>query len=162
MINPTSDIMDTHADALVCESQFLTFGLRRAVEGPIRTLRCVDDNALLRTMLEEPSPGSLLVVDGGGSYRTALLGDMLAALALSNGWRGLIIAGCIRDSRLINGLDIHVKALGVCPRKSSKQGSGERNVPIQIQGVTFFPGHYVYSDEDGIVMLPQPASSTST
>lgn len=155
MAIPTSDIMDIREDALVCELQLRTFGLRRAVEGPIRTLRCLEDNALLRTMLEEPSPGSVLVVDGEGSYRTALLGDRMAALALSNGWKGVIVAGCIRDGRLIDGLDIHVKALGVCPRKSGKLGSGERDVPLQIGNATFVPGHYLYSDDDGLVVLPQ-------
>lgn len=157
MATPTSDIMDLHEDALVCEAQFRLFGRRRSVEGPIRTLRCVDDNSLIRTTLQEAPPGGILVVDGQASYRTALLGDNMASLAIANGWSGVIVLGCVRDSALIDELDIHIKALGVCPRKSAKQGLGQRDVPIEIQGITFSPGQYLYSDEDGIVVLPSHA-----
>ena len=157
-MTPTSDVMDVHEDALMCEVQFRTFGLRRAAEGPLRTVRCVDDNSIIRSTLQEPSAGGILVVDGAASYRTALMGDNMAGIAMASGWAGVILLGCVRDSTLIDALDVHIKALGVCPRKSAKQGRGERDIPIEIGGTTFTPGHYLYSDADGLVVLPSRAS----
>ena len=154
MTTPTSDVIDQHENAQVCLVQFRTFGLERRTQGSIRTVRCHDDNSLVRKMLLQPAHGDILVVDGRSSYRSALLGDNMAGMAIANGWAGVIVLGCIRDSQQIDQLKIHVKALGVCPRKSAKLGVGESEVPIEMPGVTFRCGEYLYSDSDGIVVLP--------
>lgn len=149
----TSDVLDEREDADVCLLQFLLFGRRHAVEGRIRTVRCFEDNALLKSMLAGPSAGEVLVVDGGGSLRTALMGDMIATSALGHGWSGVVINGSIRDSVQIDAMDFHVKAIATNPRKSAKHGKGECDVAIEFGGVRFVPGEYLYSDEDGLVVL---------
>jgi regulator of ribonuclease activity A len=153
MAKLTSDVLDERDDAHVCRLQFRLFGHRRAIEGRIRTLRSFEDNALLKTTLAAPSTGEVLVVDGGGSLRTALMGDMIANSALKNGWAGVIVNGSIRDSAQIQAMDFHVKSLGTNPRKSAKRGDGESDVPLEFGGIRFMPGEYLYSDEDGIVVV---------
>jgi regulator of ribonuclease activity A len=111
-----------------------------------------EDNVLVRAALEQPGDGRVLVVQGSGSLRCALLGDQLAALAHANGWAGVVVHGCIRDSRAIAEIPIGVKALGANPRKSAKLGAGERDVPVTFAGLEFHPGHYLYADEDGIAV----------
>ena len=106
--------------------------------------------------MSRPSDGEILVIDGGGSYYSALMGDMIATAGMNNGWAGAIIYGAIRDSQLINTLDFGVKALGTNPRKSTKEGTGQVDIPIHFGGVTFIPGHYLYSDEDGILVAASP------
>ena len=106
--------------------------------------------------MASPGEGKVLVVDGGGSMRRAMLGDNLAAKAVSNGWNGILINGCIRDSAEIGTMDIGVKALGTNPRKTIKRNLGEHNVPVRFAGVTFKPGFYLYSDEDGIIVSEKP------
>ena len=108
----------------------------------------------MKTTLAAPSVGEVLVVDGGGSLRTALMGDMIASSALKNGWAGVIVYGAIRDSAQIQAMDFHVKSLGTNPRKSAKRGDGECDAPIEFGGIRFVPGEYLYSDEDGIVVVP--------
>lgn len=110
----------------------------------------------MRTALEQPGQGRVLVVDGGGSLRCALLGDQLAELAEENDWAGVVVNGCIRDSAAIAELGIGVKALGVHPLKSVKRGVGERDVPVRFAGVNFIPGHYLYGDEDGLIVSEKP------
>jgi regulator of ribonuclease activity A len=154
MAKLTSDVLDELEDAQVCQLQFTLFGRRRAIEGRIRTVRCFEDNALLKAMLSAPSSGDVMVIDGGGSLRTALIGDMIANFAIGNGWAGVIVYGAIRDSAQINALDFHVKSLGKNPRKSAKRGDGESDVLIEFANVRFVPGEYLYSDEDGIVVVP--------
>jgi regulator of ribonuclease activity A len=149
----TSDVLDELEDAHVCQLPFTLFGRLRAIEGRIRTVRCFEDNALLKAMLSAPSSGDVMVIDGGGSLRTALIGDMIANSAIGNGWAGVIAYGAIRDSAQINALDFHVKSLGTNPRKSAKRGDGERDVPIEFANIRFVPGEYLYSDEDGIVVV---------
>jgi regulator of ribonuclease activity A len=153
MAKLTSDVLDERGDAHVCLLPFKLFGQRRAIEGHIRTIRCFEDNALLKAMVTSPSPNEVLVVDGGGSLRTALIGDMIASSALANGWSGLIVYGAIRDSAQISALDFHVKSMGTNPRKSSKRGDGECDAPIEFGGISFVAGEYLYSDEDGIVVV---------
>ena len=153
MAKPTSDILDECEDAEVCLLQFRLFGQRRAIEGSIRTIRCFEDNALVKATLATPSAGEVLVVDGQGSLRTALIGDRIATSALQNGWAGVIVHGAIRDSAQIGAMDFHVKSLGTSPRKSSKHGAGERDGIVEFGGMRFVPGGYLYSDEDGIVVI---------
>ena len=150
MARLTSDVLDELEDAHVCQLQFTLFGRRRAIEGRIRTIRCFEDNALLKAMLSAPSPGDVVVIDGGGSLRTALIGDMIASSAIGNGWAGVIAYGAIRDSAQINELDFHVKSLGTNPRKSAKRGDGEFDVPIVFGSIGFVPGEYLCSDETGL------------
>lgn len=151
-VRPTADLIDLFGPELEsCEMQLRSFGRRRLC-GAIRTVRCLEDNALVAMALAEPGAGEVLVVEGEGSLRTALLGDRLAARGMANGWAGVVIHGAIRDSVAVDRLDFSVKALGTNPARSSKKGLGERDVPVSFGGVTFTPGHWLYSDEDGIVV----------
>ena len=129
------------------------FGGRSRFSGPAITVACHEDNALLKSVLSEPGEGRVLVVDGGGSLHTALMGDLIAGLAVENGWSGAVINGAVRDVATLRTLDLGIKALGSNPRKSTKTGAGELDVPVEFGGVTFTPGDTVYSDDDGIVVL---------
>jgi regulator of ribonuclease activity A len=152
---PTADLYDEHGEALAsCDTQFRQFGGRTRFQGRIVTVRCHEDNALLKRVLQGPGAGQVLVVDGGGSTHCALMGDMIADAAVANGWEGVIIHGVVRDSALLAKLDLGVKALGTNPRKSSKEGTGEHDVPVAFGGAVFTPGALVVSDEDGVVVLP--------
>lgn len=149
----TTDLCDAYSDILqIAEPIFGDFGGRVAFGGAIVTLKLFEDNSLVRAALEEAGSGRVLVVDGGGSIRCALLGDQLAELAEKNRWAGVVINGCIRDSAAIAAIDIGVKALAVHPLKSVKRGIGERDAPVRFAGVNFVPGHYLYADEDGLVV----------
>jgi regulator of ribonuclease activity A len=149
----TADLYDEHGEALQsCDLQFRQFGGRATFSGAAVTVRCFQDNALLKSVLSEPGSGRVLVVDGGGSLHTALIGDLIAGLGVTNGWAGVIINGAVRDVAALRTLDIGVKALGSNPRKSGKTGSGERDVPVSFGGVTIRPGDLVTSDDDGIVV----------
>lgn len=150
---PTADLVDDIGDAVrSCDTQFSQFGGRSEFAGPISTVRCFQDNALLKSVLSEPGDGRVLVIDGSGSLHTALVGDVIAELGRSNGWSGLIIHGAVRDASTLRTLDIGIKALGTNPRKSAKIGAGERDVVISIGGVDFVPGDVAFSDDDGIVV----------
>lgn len=149
----TADLYDELEEGIQSLSlQLRSFGLRSAFDGPIRTVRCWEDNALVKAVLASPGAGSVLVVDGGGSLETALMGDLIAASAVANGWAGVVINGAIRDSVAIDGLDLGVKALGANPRKSAKLGAGEADVTLEFGGVVFRPGVRLFSDEDGILV----------
>lgn len=149
----TADLIDAHGEALLsCETQFRQFGGRRTFHGPIATVKCHEDNAMLREQLNQPGEGWVLVVDGGGSLRTALLGDQVARAAADNGWAGVVIHGAVRDVVELGTLDIGIKALGSNPRKSGKTGAGALDVPVTFGSVTFAPEAWLYSDEDGIVV----------
>ena len=151
---PTADLVDEiGSDVRSCDLQFRQFGGRSEFAGPISTVRCFHDNALLKSVLSTPGEGGVLVVDGAGSVHTALVGDVIAELARSNGWAGLIVNGAVRDAATLRGIDIGIKALGTNPRKSTKTGAGERDVDIALGGVVFVPGEAVYSDDDGIVVV---------
>lgn len=152
--NPaTADLVDEIGpDVRSCDTQFTQFGGRRHFSGRITTVKCFQDNALLKSILGEPGNGGVLVVDGNAGLHTALVGDLIAGLGMNNGWSGLVLHGAIRDSAIIGTLDIGCKALGTNPRKSSKAGEGERDVPVEFGGVEFTPGDMLYSDDDGIVV----------
>ncbi len=151
---PTADLVDDIGpDVRSCDLQLRQFGGRPAFAGRISTVRCFQDNALLKSVLCEPGGGGILVVDGAGSLHAALVGDVIAELGRSNGWSGLIINGAVRDASTLRTLDIGIKALGTNPRKSTKSGAGERDVPVTFGGVTFVPGEIGHSDDDGIVVL---------
>ncbi len=154
----TADLYDERGDELDSLSlQFLDLGGVTAFEGPIRTVRCHRDNALVKATLATPGAGAVLIVDGGGSLESALVGDLIAASAVSNGWSGLIVFGAIRDRAALAGLPLGVKALGSNPRKSAKDGVGEVDVPVTIGGVVFEPGRRVWADADGI-LVERPAT----
>jgi len=150
----TADLVDEIGpDVRSCDLQLRQFGGRAEFAGRITTVRCFQDNALLKSVLSEPGDGGVLVIDGDGSLHTALVGDVIAALARDNGWSGLIINGVVRDASTLRTLDIGVKALGTNPRKSTKTGAGERDAAVEFGGVTFTPGEVAYSDDDGIVVV---------
>jgi regulator of ribonuclease activity A len=151
---PTADFVDSIGpDVRSCDVQFRQFGGRAEFAGPISTVRCFEDNALLKSVLSQPGAGGVLVIDGDGSLHSALVGDVIAELARSNGWAGLVINGAVRDAAALRGIDIGIKALGTNPRKSTKTGAGDRDVEITLGGVTFTPGEIAYSDDDGIVVV---------
>lgn len=153
----TADLYDAHeARVQVTEARWIAIGRRRAFAGPICTIKCHEDNALVRRALEEPGAGRVLVVDGGGSLRTALVGDKLAGFAVDNGWAGLVVWGCIRDSAAIDRLELGVRCLGTTPRRGGKRGFGERDVVVSFAGVRFTPGAHLYADEDGILVADAP------
>lgn len=150
----TADLLDAHGDeAAVCATAFRQFGGVRAFAGEIATVRCDEDNVLVRRRAGEPGNGRVLVVDGGGSLHCALVGDNIAGLALANGWAGLVVNGCVRDSVALAELAFGVTALGTHPRASKKLGAGELDVPVTFGGVTFRPGARITSDDDGVVVL---------
>jgi regulator of ribonuclease activity A len=153
----TADLCDDHGDRVqVCEPMFHAYGGRRSYYGPISTIRCFEDNSLVKEAVESPGNGHVLVVDGGGSRRRALLGDKLGLAAVRNGWAGVILHGCIRDSGELGRMDLGIRALGTIPLRSEKRGEGERDVPVRFAGVTFRPGEHVYVDEDGIIAAADP------
>lgn len=149
----TTDLCDANEDKVrVVEPMFSSFGGREAFHGKIATLKLFEDNSLVRTMLATPGEGRVLVIDGGGSLRRALVGDQLAELAVKNGWAGIVVYGCIRDSRAIGAMDIGVFAVDTHPMKTVKRNVGEADVPVNFGGVTFTPGEWLYADEDGVIV----------
>lgn len=158
----TADLLDSNDAGLSDESIrvvapiFQRYGGRRSFEGRIVTLKVFEDNSLVRSVLAEDGFGKVLLVDGGGSMRCALLGDQLAVLAEKNRWQGIVVYGCIRDSQDIEGIGLGVRALNTHPLKSIKKGIGERDLAVSFGGVTFKPGEWIYVDDDGIIVSAQP------
>jgi len=149
----TADICDAYADRVqVCEPLFEAYGGITAMHGGVSTVRCFEDNSRVKEAVESRGQGRILIVDGGGSRRHALFGGNLGKAAVKNGWAGVIIYGCIRDSAELGGMKLALRALGTMPLRSEKRGEGERDMPVRFAGVTFRPGDYVYADEDGIVV----------
>lgn len=149
----TADLYDEHGEKLrIATPMFNDYGGKNIFSGPASTVKVFEDNSLVRAALEEPGNGRVLVVDGGGSLRCALVGDMLAELGKNNNWAGIIVYGCIRDSAVIANIDIGVKALNTNPRKSVKKGVGERDVEISFADISIHAGEYIYADEDGFVV----------
>lgn len=140
----------------VVAPMFQRYGGRSAFAGEIVTLKIFEDNTLVREIFNENGQGKVLVIDGGGSLRCALVGDQLAILAAKNGWEGVVVYGCIRDSGDINGIDIGVRALNTHPQKTVKKGIGDRNLALTFGGVTFNPGEYLYADDDGVLVSAKP------
>ncbi len=158
----TADICDKYANEVrIVESIFINYGGKGAFWGQITTLKVFEDNTLVRQILEEPGTGRVLVIDGGGSLRCALVGDRLAALAQQNGWRGIVVYGCIRDAWEIAKISIGVKALNTHPLKSEKGGAGRRDIPVRFASATFTPGAFLYADADGIVLAKRDLSLES-
>lgn len=150
----TPDLCDENEGKVkVATPMFQAYGGKTRFHGQIQTVKVFEDNVFVRDVLSESGTGTgkVLVVDGGGSLRCALVGDLIAAMAQKNGWEGIIVYGCIRDSGVINGIDIGVRALNTNPLKSVKQGAGYKNIPVTFAGITFEPGQFVYVDEDGII-----------
>jgi regulator of ribonuclease activity A len=141
-------------DVSVLEPLFSNFGGKQRFSGEIITIKCFEDNSLLREVVRTEGRGRVIVVDGGGSMRRALFGDMLAAKADENGWRGVVINGCVRDVEILETIELGVKALNCHPVKTDKRGEGQLNVPVRFAGVYFKPGQYLYADKNGAVIVP--------
>jgi regulator of ribonuclease activity A len=153
----TADLGDLHGDELQFAAPLLgNYGRLLVFQGPVTTVQCFEDNSLVREALEEPGRGRVLVVDGGGSTRCALLGDQLAVLAEHNVWSGVVVYGCVRDVSALAKTAIGVRAIATHPRKSIKHGAGQRDVAVRFADVVFSPGDYLYSDEDGMVVSARP------
>jgi regulator of ribonuclease activity A len=151
----TADLVDAHSDVVQsCEAQFLQYGGRVRFHGRIRTIKSTEDNGLVKQTLATAGNGAVLVIDGAASLRSALVGDLIAGAAEKNGWAGLVIWGAVRDTVALAGLDVGIKALGSNPWRSSKNGTGQVDVPVSFGGVEFRPGGWLYSDEDGILVSP--------
>ena len=153
----TADLLDEADDEVqVVSPGLINFGGRSRFHGPIATVRSDNDNSRVREFSWSPGEGRVLVIDNGGSLSCAMLGDMMAAKAIENGWAGIVIHGCIRDSVEVGAMDLGVKALATNPRRSDKRDSGDSNVAVEFLGAVFRPGEYLYSDEDGILLSAEP------
>jgi regulator of ribonuclease activity A len=153
----TPDLCDEFESELgksvrVVAPMFQRYGARSSFAGEIVTLKVFEDNSLVREAFTANGQGKVLVIDGGGSLRCALVGDQIAILAAKNAWEGVVVYGCIRDSGDINGIDIGVRALNTHPQKSIKKGVGDQNIAVTFGGVTFNPGEFLYADEDGVIV----------
>ena len=154
----TTDLCDAHEAALasgalqVMAPGLLCFGRRQRFAGPAVTLKLFEDNSLLADAVKTAGDGRVLVVDAGGSLRCAVFGGNLALAAAKNGWAGLVINGCVRDSDEIDACDIGVRALALHPRRSVKRGVGEREVAVSFLGVSIRPGAWIYADRDGVLV----------
>ncbi|WP_105104170.1 ribonuclease E activity regulator RraA [Microbulbifer pacificus] len=153
----TPDLCDEFPELVqVVEPMFINFGGKEQFGGQIVTIKCFEDNSLVRDLVAEEGAGNVLVVDAGGSMRRACLGDLLAEKAVQNGWEGIVMYGCIRDVDAISGLKLGVQALGSHPMKTDKKGVGERDIAVTFGGVTFKPGEYLYADNNGVIVSPRP------
>jgi len=149
----TADLCDEYADLLrIVYPGFLNFGGLTSFQGPISTVKCFEDNSKVRQQLSTAGHGRVLVVDAGGSRRCAMLGDILAAMGVDNGWAGVVMYGLIRDSLEISQMPLGVKALGTHPLKSDKKDIGDIDIEVSFCGVTIKPGEYLYADHDGIII----------
>jgi regulator of ribonuclease activity A len=149
----TTDLCDRFGhDVVACEPIFCSYGGRASFAGTIATIKCFEDNSRVRDLVAEPGHGRVLVIDAGGSLRRAVLGDLLATQATDNGWNGVLVFGCIRDSVAIGAMALGVKALGTHPMKTDKRGEGQRDLVVTFAGVTFHPGDWLYADEDGVIV----------
>jgi regulator of ribonuclease activity A len=148
----TPDLCDAHPDDVrVLEPLLQPFGGREAFGGEIVTIKCFEDNSLVKQLAAKPGHGRVMVVDGGGSLRRALLGDMIAANAADNGWAGLIIYGAVRDVEALRDIELGVMAMAPIPVKTDKRGLGDLDVPVTFGGVTFHPGEFAYADDNGVI-----------
>lgn len=152
MLDLLPDLCDQFPeDVRVCQSQFQHFGKKMLFHGEAVTVKCFEDNSFVKSLLNSPGEGKVLVVDGGGSMRRALLGDQIAEAAVKNGWSGVVINGCIRDAAQINTMDIGVKCLGTIPIKTDKKDIGEVNIKIDCCGAEVESGQYVFADLNGVL-----------
>jgi regulator of ribonuclease activity A len=159
MDKTTCDLCDDYPALLqVAEPLFQSYGGRQRFSGRISTIRCSEDNSRFRELILEDGHGRVIVMDGGGSLRRALVGDQLAGIAASNGWAGVVVHGAVRDAEALADLPVGILALGLCPMRPARNGAGEVNVSVEFAGVRFEPGHYLYADINGIVVAGQPLS----
>ncbi len=149
----TADLCDEHESSiLVTQPLFRDYGGNISFCGKICTVKCFEDNSLVRDTLKYAGAGQVLVIDGGGSTRRALVGGLLAQIGAENNWAGVVVNGCIRDSEIIATINIGCKALSACPLKTVKKGAGEKDVAVHFADVDFIPGHFLYADEDGVIV----------
>ena len=158
----TGDLCDAHKGrsdgALrVLPPVFRDFGARTRFAGTVATVKCFEDNTAVKAALEEPGLGRVLVVAGGGSLQRALVGGLIAASAAKNGWAGVVVDGCVRDSAELAACDVGIRALALMPLPTERRGQGLRDVPVQVQGVWVRPGEWIVADADGTVVLPAGA-----
>lgn len=152
----TTDLSDLHPKKVrAAESLFRDFGGRKMFHGEIVTLKIFEDNSFVRKALEQSGEGKVLVIDGGGSLRCALLGDQLGELAVKNKWNGVLVFGCVRDSEALAQLDLGIKALNTHPLKTEKRNEGQENIAVRFAGVDFVPGTFIYADEDGVLVTAE-------
>jgi len=152
----TPDLYDDFEDiATTCSVQFRDFGEKKQFSGRIRTIQCRNDNQLFRALMDEPGEGAVAVVDGDGSTEVALIGDIIAAKAAKNGWAGVVIFGAVRDVAVLSTITLGIKALGANPAKSIKRGEGAVDVVVEFGGIKFEPGHWIYCDENGVLIAPR-------
>jgi len=154
----TPDLCDAYPDVDVVEPIFSNFGGHDSFGGEIVTVKCHEDNSIVKEQVDQDGRGKVMVVDGGGSFRRALLGDMLAEKAAKNGWEGIIVYGCVRDVDVLAQTPLGIQALASHPMKTDKRGIGDLNVTVSFAGVTFKPGEYVYADNNGIIVSPTALS----
>ncbi|MAB22840.1 putative 4-hydroxy-4-methyl-2-oxoglutarate aldolase [Pseudomonas neustonica] len=154
----TPDLCDAYPDVDVVEPIFSNFGGHDSFGGEIVTVKCHEDNSIVKEQVDQDGRGKVMVVDGGGSFRRALLGDMLAEKAAKNGWEGIIIYGCVRDVDVLAQTPLGIQALASHPMKTDKRGIGDLNITVSFAGVTFKPGEYVYADNNGIIVSPTALS----
>lgn len=157
----TPDICDAHPEVRVLDALLVNVGGTESFCGPVRTVKCFEDNSRVKEALAEPGEGAVLVVDGGGSLRCALLGDQLAEMAIDNGWNGVIVHGCVRDIDALATMELGVQALAAYPRRSEKRGEGQRDIAVTFAGVTIAPGQWLYADNNGIVVAERRLSLES-
>lgn len=150
----TCDLYDRYEKtARVADPVFRDFGARRKFAGEAVTIKCFEDNSRVKETLATPGKGKVLVVDGGGGLRAALMGDMIAQDGVKNGWEGVVIHGCVRDAAVLATLDLGIKALAAIPRKTVRNGEGQRDLPVTVAGIRVSPGDLVFADEDGVLVL---------
>ena len=148
----TPDLCDAYPEVTVLEPMFANFGGVDSFYGPMRTVKCFEDNSMVKQAVAEPGGGAVLVVDAGGSSRCAMLGDMLADQAAKNGWAGVVMFGCVRDVDILATLPLGIQAMGSHPRKSEKRGEGQRDIAVTFAGATLLPGQWLYADNNGIII----------
>lgn len=148
----TPDLADAASEARALLLPWRDFGARERFCGPAVTVKCFEDNSLVKALVQTPGEGRVIVVDGGESLRRALLGDQLAAAAAANGWAGLVIAGAVRDVEVLRETDLGIKALGCVPLKTDKRGEGQQDLEIAIGGTTVRPGEFIYADANGVLV----------
>ncbi len=149
---------DTRGQFRVLPPVFRDYGRRRKFAGTVSTVKCFEDNSMVKAAVDSPGQGRVLVVDGGGSLRRALLGGNLGAAAARNGWAGVVVDGCVRDAAELAECDVGIRALALMPWPTEKRNEGQRDVAVQVQGVWVRPGDWLYADEDGVVVMPAPAA----
>ncbi|HBC57621.1 MAG TPA: putative 4-hydroxy-4-methyl-2-oxoglutarate aldolase [Gammaproteobacteria bacterium] len=153
----TPDLCDEYPQQVrVISPMFQQFGKRRSVGGEVVTIKCFEDNSRVKEQVAESGAGRILLVDGGGSKRCALLGDLLAAKGADSGWAGIIVYGCVRDVDILADIDLCIQALASHPQKSTRRGEGQVNIPITIGGVTVSPGEFLYADNNGVIVSTEP------